>query len=218
MTDSSDERERPQRVRFTKLQEAQLQPLVELEGATTAMYHELGFDAAEVPPRSQLELAQLPRTHSVVVAEADHVVAGYAAWRQEEPGVAFVEEVGVHPAYQRFGIGRQLIDKIREEARECDIAFIVLRTWDRAPWAAAFYQELGFRSVARGPEGVADGSLPEGVRLWFERKNDGRPFLRRGESALFALVGEAHPAANDGEDEPPDDTENPDAEPPDDVA
>lgn len=207
---SDDDRERPQRVRFNKLQEAQLPDLVQLELETTAMYHEVGFDAAEVPPRSQMDIAQLTRQHSVIVAEADHLVAGYTAWRDEPPGIAFIEEVGVRPEYQRFGIGAALVEKVREEARACNIAFLALRTWDKASWAAAFYAKLGFHGLAHGPDAQGEDSAPEKVKAWFDAKNEGRPVLRPGESMLYAEVGEP-PAANDGE-------EREDGEPPDDVA
>ena len=55
MTD--EERTPPKRVRFTKLQEAQLPTIVRLEQETSAMYYEIGFDAAEVPARIASEIS-----------------------------------------------------------------------------------------------------------------------------------------------------------------
>src|SRR5262249_40079475 len=81
-----DERTPPARVRVTKLQEVQLRDLVQIDALTSAMYHDLGFDAAEVPQRSEKDLAALTRGHNVHVAEADHVPAGMLAWRDEAPG------------------------------------------------------------------------------------------------------------------------------------
>ena len=193
MTD--DERQRPKRVRFTKLQEAQVADLVRLEHATAGMYHEIGFDTAEVPPRAANDISGLPHRHSVIVAEADHVVAGYAAWRDEAPGVAYVEELGVHPDFQRFGIGKALIDELRGQARDYRITEIVLRMWQRAEWAAAFYKKLGFEPI--------DDSAPLKVRSWFEAKNEGRPMLRPGELALWAPVGPAPVVAAEDEEEEP---------------
>ena len=195
MTD--EERTPPKRVRFTKLQEAQLPTIVRLEQETSAMYYEIGFDAAEVPARIASEISALPRQHSVIVAEADHEVAGYAAWRDEAPGVAYVEEIGVLPEYQRFGVGRLLIEKIREEAREYRIGEIVLKCWERASWAAAFYKRLGFVPI--------DEAAPQKVQTWFATKNDGRPLLRQGEQALWATVGPA-PHAEEFDEEEPDET------------
>ncbi len=192
----SDERRLPpKRVRFTKLQEAQVADLVRLEHATAGMYHEIGFDAAEVPPRAANDITDLPHRHSVIVAEADHVVAGYAAWRDEAPGVAYIEELGVGPDYQRFGIGKALIEKIREEAREYRITEIVLRMWERATWADGFYEKLGFAAIG--------DTAPLKVRSWFEAKNEGRPMLRPGELALWAPVGAAPVVPSDDDDDIP---------------
>lgn len=193
---SDEKRVRPKKVRFTKLQEAQLPFLVQLEQATAAMYHEIGFDAAEVPPRSASDITGLVQRHSVIVAEADHEVAAYAAWRDEAPGVGYVEELAVAPDYQRFGIGRALVDQIREQARELKIRELVLRMWERADWAKAFYAKLGFA--------VIDGAAPPKVRTWLEDKSSGRPMLRPGELVLWAPVGEAPKEEEEPEDEPED--------------
>jgi len=79
----SDDRIRPKRIRLSRLQESQVEALVQVEQACSAMYHDIGFDAAEVPVRTFADIAHLPRYHNVYVAEADHEVAGYVAWRDE---------------------------------------------------------------------------------------------------------------------------------------
>lgn len=182
---SEEERERrgpPQKIRISKLQEAQIGPLLEIEQAVAALYYELGFDAAEVPARTEQDFYKLPRDHAVRVAEADHEVAGYAAWRDEAPGVAYLEELSVHPDYQRFGIGTQLLGRVLEEARENDFTELVLRTWDKASWAKAFYDKAGFRPID-------EAAAPSKVREWLALKTDGgRPFLRPGERALWVTV------------------------------
>src|SRR3954471_15748957 len=111
----SEDRDRtpPKRVRFTGLQEAQVPDLLKVEAQCAAMYHAIGFDAAEVPVRSAAELAALTRHHSVHVAEADHVPAGLMAWRDESPGIAYLADLEVHPDYQRFGIASELLDTLK---------------------------------------------------------------------------------------------------------
>lgn len=183
-----DDRTPPRKVRFTKLQEAQIEYLLAVEGACTGMYHELGFDAAEVPPRNEKDFYRLPRDHAVRVVEADDEVAGYAAWRDEAPGVAYLEELSVHPQYQRFGLATKLLGRVMEEAREANFGQLVLRMWDRAPWANAFYAKAGFKDV--------DDAAPPKVREWLALKTDGgRPFLRPGERALWVTIPK--PAADD---------------------
>src|SRR5262245_35493426 len=97
----TDDRTPPTRIRMTGLQEGQLAALVDLDAACSAMYYEAGFDAAEVPARSPADFAALGRSNSIKVAEADHVVAGFLAWHDEAPGVAYLADIQVHPDYQR---------------------------------------------------------------------------------------------------------------------
>ncbi|AUX42923.1 amino-acid acetyltransferase [Sorangium cellulosum] len=194
-----DERTAPQRIRVTGLQEAQLPALVALEQACTAMYHAAGFDAAEVPARALPELIALTRRHDVRVAEADDEVAGYMAWRDEPPGVAYLEELSVHPDHQRRGIATRLLEELRERARELGMQQIVLRTRVKASWAQDFYRRAGF--VPLGPD------APAKVRAWrSEREASGTPLTRPGEVVLWSAIAPkpAEEPDDDGEagDEP----------------
>jgi amino-acid N-acetyltransferase len=175
------------------LEEAQLAAVVELEKATTAMYYDAGFDGAEVPTRSMVEIAGLTRNHNVRVAEADYVVAGYAAWRDEEPGVGYIEDISVHPDFQRVGVGTKLFEAMRDEARDAGIPQLVVRVWTKAPWAMAFYKKLGFVLI--------DDGAPAPVAKWKEQRSSGRPLTRPGEIAMWAPVGEAPKAADEDDDE-----------------
>lgn len=173
----TEPREPPERVRVVKLQEAHVDALVLLELATTAMYHAIGFDAAEVPARHMSEIARMPRDHDVYVAEADDVVAGYVAWRDEAPGVAYVEELGVSPEYHRLGIGSTLLEHVFERARAVGMTHVVLRAWERASWAQAFYRRHGFVPLA--------DDAPSRVLDWRAQKADARPLTRPGEVVLW---------------------------------
>jgi GNAT superfamily N-acetyltransferase len=191
----SENRTAPKRIRITGLQEAQVAALAALEVAATAIYYERGFDAAEVPTRSAADVTALTRHHNVRVAEADHEVAGYAAWRDESPGIAYIEEVSVHPDYQRFGVGTKLIEAILDEAREHNLKYVALRCWTRATWAMAFYRVLGFVPL--------DDAAPSKVVAWKdERSESGRPFTRPGEIAMWAPVSERPAEPEETEDEP----------------
>ncbi|MFO0553199.1 MAG: GNAT family N-acetyltransferase [Polyangiaceae bacterium] len=187
-----DERTPPRRIRIGKLEEVQVADLVKVDRACAEMYWLLGFDAAEVPTRSSNEFYQLPRNHAVRVAEADYNVAGFVAWRDEAPGIAYVEDIGVHPDYQRFGVGRKLMERVFEEAREAGFTEIALRAWDKVDFVQAFYKKLGFSRFEPG-----SASNPEKLALWYEEKTAGdRPFLRPDESVLWRAV----PAADEEED------------------
>lgn len=185
-----DEREAPQRVRLSGLQEVQLEALAGVERRCAAQHYEAGFDGAEVSPRSALELAKLPRDHDVYVAEADHVVAGYLAWRDEAPGVAYIAELMVDPDYQRFGIATRLVERLFEAARESGLHCAIVRRFQRAPWAVAFYERVGFRAI--------DDEATSAARVWLEeRVATGRPVTRPGEDVLWMPIPKAAPVADD---------------------
>lgn len=176
MTDSQ-ERTPPNRIRISGLQEVQLDALVKLEQACTAMYHELGFDAAEVPARTMVDLAHLPRHHNVFVAEADYIVAGYLAWRDESPGIAYLEELSVHPDFQRFGVGTKLLQKFEEDAIKTGLHYAIARMYTKATWAKAFYDHQGFQELS--------DEAPPKVLAWRDERNTGRPLTRPGEVVIW---------------------------------
>ncbi len=115
--DASGMSKTPQRVRITKLQEIQLDGVVAIDLACKSWVHRAGVSAADDPARGLPGFAKLIRTHNVLAADADGVTAGYVAWRDESPGVAYLEEIAVKPELQRLGIGARLLESVREEAR-----------------------------------------------------------------------------------------------------
>lgn len=186
------DRSPPKRIRLTGLQEAQLLDLVEVERASCQMYYDLGFDAAEVPARAPTDLVALTRDHDVRVAEADHVVAGIMAWRDESPGVAYLADLSVHPDHQRFGVGTRLIEALWDDARDAGLAHAVVRVWQKATWAKAFYAKLGFKPLS-------DDAPAKVLRWREERAASGRPLTRPGEAVLWAAIPEKAPEPDDDE-------------------
>jgi amino-acid N-acetyltransferase len=195
MQHENDGRTPPARIRITKgLEEAQLPDLVALDERCAAMYHDIGFDAAEVPLRSQGDFASLARHNSVRVAEADRVVAGFLAWHDEAPGVAYLVDVSVHADYQRFGIATKLLDAMRDEARHHRLEQIVVCCWEKAAWAMAFYRRQRFMPI--------DATAPAKVRGWKdERLATGKPLTRPGEVALWSPIGPAPKLLPDDEED-----------------
>jgi len=190
---SNEERSAPARIHITTgLQEGHLADLVKLDDACSAMYHEAGFDAAEVPARSGADFIALARKNSVRVAEADHVAAGFLAWHDESPGVAYLVDIQVHPDYQRFGIAADLLDALKDEARKLKLEQIVVRCWEKATWAMGFYRRQRFIPI--------DATAPAKVQAWKEeRVATGKPLVRPGEVALWAHIGAAPKIVTDDE-------------------
>ncbi|AKT40441.1 GNAT family N-acetyltransferase [Chondromyces crocatus] len=193
------ERTPPDRIRVTKLQEAQLPALIEIEQACAAMYRDIGLDDTSWPPRTLPELVASTRDHDLLVAEADHQVVGFLIWRDEAPGVARLIHLVVHPDYQRFGIARRLLETLQDSARAHDLSHIVSSVWDRAPWALAFCREVGLQTERAG-EGA-----PEAIQRWSEqRKTAGEELLRPGERLVWRPIPPAvEPEEEDDETPPP---------------
>jgi len=61
---------------------------------------------------------------------------------------ACLEELDVDPAYGRRGLGRRLVEAVRDAARERGHRRLVLTTFRDVPWNGPFYRRLGFTVVA----------------------------------------------------------------------
>lgn len=62
----------------------------------------------------------------------------------EGAGYAHLEQLSVHPAYGRLGIGRALVAAAQDEARRRSRTHLTLRTYADVPWNAPFYATCGF--------------------------------------------------------------------------
>lgn len=59
-----------------------------------------------------------------------------------------LEELDVHPQYQKKGIGSALVKAICDRAKEMRISAITLTTFRDIPWNAPFYEKMGFAAIA----------------------------------------------------------------------
>ncbi|MFP6684111.1 MAG: GNAT family N-acetyltransferase [Polyangiaceae bacterium] len=147
----------PQRIRTTKLQEAQLAELVEFERAAMQMYRAEGYTEEHVEARDDRAIARLTKNHDVIVAEADHLTAGYMAWADQAPGVAVLTQMCIGPEFQRFGIATRLLRELGDTASGHGIEYVACIVWPSAAWALSFLATRGFMPVDQGvvPEHVA---------------------------------------------------------------
>lgn len=181
MTEEQPPRTPPERIRITKLQEAQLQDLVRIEQTAADRYYELGFTAEHLKPRGEMDIAKLTRGHDVLVASADHHTAGYLAWADEAPGVAVITALMVDPAYQRFGIATKLLREMGEKALGHNIPQTVTVVYTNALWALTFLGVRGFAPVDQDivPENVARWCqtrgcdlVEDGKTIWWRSTDD----------------------------------------------
>ena len=155
----NDDRKPPEKIRVTKLQEAQVSELRKIEASVADMFQAIGVSQE---PRSDMQIAQLTKRHDVLVAEADDHVAGYLAWADEAPGIANLVVLMVAPDFQRFGIGTRLLRELGESASAHGIETVVAPVCAKATWSMAFLGVRGFAPV--------NGAPPEKLTMWREER------------------------------------------------
>lgn len=73
---------------------------------------------------------------------ADNVVGFVLA--DEVGGLAYLEEIDVHPGHMRRGIGRRLIARVIQWAEQHGYSALRLVTFAHLPWNAPYYAAQGF--------------------------------------------------------------------------
>jgi len=169
----------PLRVRIAKLQDTQIDSVVSIDLACKQLMQRAGVPASELPARGLAGIAKLTKVHNVLVADADGTVAGYAAWRDESPGVAYLEELAVKPELQRLGIGTRLLDAVREEARAVSLPILVTRCWAKAARGKALLEKAGFALLS--------GESGQRAQRWREEQENART---PGEESALAKEGQ----------------------------
>lgn len=109
------------------------------------------FPAGRIPDPDQVtdesELAEACAEGLLFVADHDGVAVGFATC-SVEGGHLHLDELAVHPAHGRRGLGRRLVEQVIEEAARRELAGVSLTTFADLPWNGPFYAGMGFRSLA----------------------------------------------------------------------
>ncbi len=92
------------------------------------------------------ELQRAAALGLLFVAEVEGEVAGFITCTTSS-GRLHIDEVSVHPAHGRKGIGRALVARAIDAARERRQPGVSLTTFADIPWNAPFYASMGFRQL-----------------------------------------------------------------------
>ena len=65
-------------------------------------------------------------------------------------GCVHLEELDVHPAHGRRGVGSALVRAVCAWAQAAEFPAVTLTTYREFPWNAPFYRDLGFRALEPG--------------------------------------------------------------------
>lgn len=144
--------------RIRRATETELPLLQAIERAAGEQFAELGmtFVSEDAPP-TVAELRRYLAAGSVWVSFDDSGTP--VAYLTAEPvdDALHIEQVSVHPAHSRHGIGRELLDHAAGWARDHGYPALTLTTFREVPWNAPYYERLGFRILT-------DDELTPGLR------------------------------------------------------
>lgn len=154
--------------------EPDLDALAEIERAAAALFRRVGIDGAfldATTPRPDLEAACADGRLWVATID-DGAIAGFALVRHLD-GAPHLEEIDVHPAHGRRGLGSALVRVVQRWVQERGARSLTLSTFRDVPWNAPFYERLGFRAASHDELGP---SLRELVAI---ERDKGLPMERR---------------------------------------
>lgn len=146
-----------------------------------ALIREYGASIADVAACSlehqnfEAEMAALPGRYAqeqggrLLIAMVDGMPAGCIALRalaELGPGICEMKRMYVRPGFRGLGVGRQLAERLLEEAREIGYSVMKLDTDTHEKFAAAIglYRSLGFVECER-----YNGD-PDPKTIWMEKR------------------------------------------------
>ena len=130
--------------------------LREIERSAGERFRDIGLDwVADDEPFAIATLhAYAKDGRSWVVLDETAASVGYVLVDIVD-NAAHIEQISVTPDRQGIGVGRALLDRVREWALESGRSAITLTTFADVPWNRPLYEHLGFRVLAEheiGPE------------------------------------------------------------------
>ncbi|GAA0959308.1 GNAT family N-acetyltransferase [Kribbella koreensis] len=119
-----------------------------IEKAAGVLFREIGMaDVADHPPPSLEAFEAYQRAGLAwTAADASDLAVGFVLVKLVD-GCAHIEQVSVHPAHGRQGIGRALIDEVGRWAAEQGLPALTLSTFRNVAFNGPYYARLGFREL-----------------------------------------------------------------------
>jgi GNAT superfamily N-acetyltransferase len=144
----------------------------EIERAAGIVFAEIGMrEIADDEPLPLTELAGYQRGSRAWVAEDGEGRPVAYLIADLVDGNVHIEQVSVHPAAARQGIGRRLLDHAAAYAIARGASALTLTTFAEVPWNAPYYARCGFRVVpdsdlSPGLSDIRSREIAHGLYRW----------------------------------------------------
>ncbi|MFD3328531.1 GNAT family N-acetyltransferase [Streptomyces sp. NPDC058701] len=123
--------------------------LQDIERAAGLCFRDVGMpEVADDDPLPLGELARYEQAGLARVAVGGSGLPAAYLIADRVDGCLHVEQVSVHPAYARRGVGRSLLDDLAGRARAEGVPALTPTTFTDVPWNAPYYARCGFRPLA----------------------------------------------------------------------
>lgn len=170
----------PEDYSITRSARDEIPALIAVDLAAGALFAETGLLSEEAlgdhVPEEVFEHA-LEENDLLVARDARGQPIGFALTSQRG-GTLYLDQISVHPDHGRKGLGRALIARVIEAARERKLRCITLSTFRDLAWNGPYYRTLGFREIPQAKmagwmrelEKVQSASLDVSQRCFMMRK------------------------------------------------
>jgi GNAT superfamily N-acetyltransferase len=126
--------------------------LRDVEHDAGQLFAEIGMTEVAAHPAAPVEeLTARADLGQLFVAEVQDRLVGYVVVGELD-GAAHIEQVSVRRAYGRRGIGRALVSRALQWARDNGFRRVTLTTFREVPFNGPFYRRLGFRELPMDAE------------------------------------------------------------------
>jgi GNAT superfamily N-acetyltransferase len=144
---------------FRRAVEADIPALLNLRLAVDADQAERFGDARYTTTINEKSVARNLKSSRVLVASRRGRIVGAVRLETKKPWAidlryftagckaVYLHDVNVHPQHQRSGIGLQLMDRVKEMAREWPVDAIRLDAYDGTSGAGPFYEKCGLKKM-----------------------------------------------------------------------
>jgi GNAT superfamily N-acetyltransferase len=129
--------------------------LHEIERAAGSLFRSVGMNDVAENGTTPIAILEDRAEHGrlYVVVDDSGTLIGFLSWSPKD-GLAYIEEVSVHPDHAGHRLAARLIDRLAEDVRGKHAA-ITLATFRDVPWNGPYYARLGFSEMPRervGPD------------------------------------------------------------------